>query len=133
MSQQYKVGDVIFIRSDIMYSLYHVGIVFKIEDNYFISQNTPYKVNSFGGSVSSMPLEDWLSDREILDIVSTGISSEYIMNASYEMRFRKYDVLRFNCEHYISIIENGKGMSTQVNRWFWIVVIILAAISGKRL
>lgn len=133
MKQSYEVGDIIFIRSDIMQSLQHVGIVFVMDGKYYISHNTPYEINVFGGSVSYKPLDQWLQGREVLAIVNTNISSEQIIKATYEMRFRKYDLLKFNCEHYISIIENGKGISSQVNRWILVVVIIAATIAGKRL
>jgi hypothetical protein len=132
MSQQYKSGDVIIIRSDVMSSLQHSGIVFELEGKYFVSHNTPYEVNNFGGSVCSKSLEGWLEGREVLEIVSTGISSVEIMNASYQMRFKKYDLLLFNCEHYVSIIESGQAVSVQVNRWLWIVIILMVSIRDKK-
>lgn len=125
---KYNTGDVIVLKSNIVPLIQHYGIVLNENGQSFIHHNTPGIKNEFGGSVRIVKLSEWLKDREIIDVISTNVSGYRIQTVTEELKYKPFNAITFNCEHFMNIIVYGKSSSRQLQSasWFGVWALILA-------
>jgi len=120
-------GDVVKVKSEFLPIISHYGIISRETDDFMVYHNDPDKFNFLGGNIVSEKFEDWIKGKEIITVYNTGISKEEILKWVNENKYKKYDVLKFNCEHFITNIKNKNGISPQVFLWSGIAISILIA------
>lgn len=112
-----KTGDIIYAKVIKFPLIAHIGIVIAENDSVVVYHNTPKGLNKIGGSIHINKIDDWLKTREILSITHSDMTMEYIKSLSKENMPRKFDLLKFNCEHYVYLLKDGKPKSPQLWRW----------------
>jgi hypothetical protein len=116
-----KTGDFIKARVIKLPLISHYGIVVVDGDNVMVYHNTPKKYNHLGGSIMCHNIDIWLKSREIISIINTDMTAEYIKNLTDMNIKKKFNLFNFNCEHYAFLLKDGKPKSPQL--WRWIVAV----------
>lgn len=128
MEKRLQAGTI--IKSEALPSGRHFGIVIidKSSKKYVI-HNTPYKTNIFGGSVIIEELENYLKEQRILETQKTNLDQELILHYYERNKYKKFNIITFNCESFINKIQYGDGMSNQVRTTGLIVLGALTALN----
>jgi len=113
----FKTGDFITARVKFVPVLFHRGIVVVDDDCVYIYHNSPKLKNDFGGSVVRENIEDWLKTRDIISIVPTDMTKEYIEQTSLSLAEYPFDIASFNCEHFAFYLKDGSLKSPQLTIW----------------
>ena len=119
-----KTGDVLKAKSEFLPFIYHYVIVKRTDDEFVIFHNDPHKTNLNGGNIIREDFVEWISGKEIVEVIETSINEITISNIVKELKESKFDVLKFNCEHFVSKLNLQRPISPQILNW----TIILAAI-----
>jgi hypothetical protein len=120
-----KTGDIIYARVIKFPIIAHIGIVIVENDSVVVYHNTPKGFNSIGGSILINTFDDWIKTRTILSITPSDITADSIKQLTNENLKRKFDLIRFNCEHYVYLLKDGKPKSPQLWRWLIATAAIL--------
>jgi hypothetical protein len=109
---KYQSGQLIRSEVDSFPMLKHFGVIY-VEDNgqVKVMHNTP---TTGGTEITSM--EDFTSDRTVVDITNSPLM--YLSNNELKERYLNcsgnFDVVRYNCEHFIDCMHGRKYGSEQV-------------------
>lgn len=122
-----QTGDMVKTKS-IYPFIYHYGIVLREEGGLFVYHNDPDQKNHAGGNIIREPFDEWIQDREIVDVTKTKIDAETIEKGVRELKQMRYDLLSFNCEHFITRFKDARPNSGQVVDWAFSAAIITFAI-----
>lgn len=112
--QDIKTGDVLSASGTTVPFISHVGIVVIDNEGIFVYHVTPDLLNGFGGSLVRENLFAWLTPRRNIKVRSTGISADRIKQVFEELKYNKYNVFTFNCEHFVKYATEGMTGSKQV-------------------
>ncbi len=125
---RYKTGDIIKGSINKYPFIYHYGIVLIKDDQVMILHNTPNAKNKLGGNVQFDELPDWLKTRKIANVQRTGISEERIIKYAEKYKARPFNLISFNCEHFIFEIRDGRAHSPQVTETIWNIITVIMVI-----
>ena len=116
-------GDLIKVKSESLPIIYHYGIIERNGNDIFIIHNHPNSINSKGGNVCKEHLSKFIKGRDIFSVEKTNLKSTEI-NEIYEyLKAYKYDLINFNCEHFVNVVKGKKYVSSQVFRWTSLAII----------
>jgi hypothetical protein len=121
----FNTGDILVSVLDEMPYFYHASVVLVDDDKTYVCDNSPLHVNVSGGSICTKPLDKWIQNREVITIQPSSITQPQIETALIKLKKQKYNLLHFNCEHFISYIKYGYTKSPQV---FWIGISLVTFI-----
>ena len=137
---EYRTGDIIKARMDRYPFIFHYGIVVVINGKVNIIHNTPDEKNEYGGNIVCYTPEKFFSTRQLISIQHTKISKERILKVVEQNKSRPFNLLTFNCEHFIYEIKDGIPSSPQVRYWLFnivgfllIITTLLNKVKAKRL
>lgn len=125
-----QTGDIIKASVVNIPLIYHRGIVVREEKGVYVWHNCPKCYNTSGGSIVKVELEKWLYSRDIISVSKTNLTKgEIEHNASFYLS-EKFDLLKFNCEHFTSAVSTGIKRSQQICTWkkVSIAVLLLAVL-----
>jgi hypothetical protein len=117
MALAYETGDLLTAEVDIFPFITHKGLVVVDNEIPYVWHNTPVKKNGYGGSVIKEPLAEWLSTRKVTAVEKTNLDKEHIEGMSLSMKEKAFDLLDFNCEHFVYIIKDNEHKSPQLKFW----------------
>jgi len=117
----YNDGDLIVARVNSMPLIYHLGIFADVDGVPCVWHNSPDNTNSFGGSVLCDPLNVFLQSRQIVGIVPTKINSKLINDRIPQLAMVKFDLLNYNCEHFVNDMIGEPKLSPQVQTWLLVI------------
>ena len=80
----------------------------------FVYHNTPVEINSLGGNVVKQNIKEYEETREIFSIKRTSLTKEHIEQSANDLAHKKFDLLMFNCEHFVNFASSKKYVSGQV-------------------
>jgi len=113
----FNTGDVIKASVKAFPLLFHYGIVTLEYDEIFVHHNTPTQKNVSGGNVIKEPLANFLKSRTVSKVIPTGHSCNFINETSQSLAKRRFNLLSFNCEHFIFIFFCTPPRSPQLFLW----------------
>ena len=97
-----NTGDIIKATASRNWFLNHRAIVVVECGKIYLSHNTPMYQNNFGGNVIVQSMDDFLNDgRKILKVEKSHLSYEDIYCYNERVRFKKFNLMNFNCEQYV--------------------------------
>jgi hypothetical protein len=114
-----RTGDIIYARVIKFPLIAHIGIVIVENDSVVVYHNTPKGFNKIGGSIHINTIDEWIKTRTILSITQSDMTADYIKHLTKENMQRKFDLFKFNCEHYAYLLKDGKPKSPQL--WKWLI------------
>ncbi len=115
--REYHTGDILTARVRSLPFIFHQGIIVNEGSGILVYHNTPRFSNEKGGNVVTENIDDWLKTREVVNVEPTNMTADYIRSTSEERANMKFDLLSFNCEHYVSLLKTGKLRSPQLLKW----------------
>lgn len=121
-----KTGDIIKITAKSNPLIFHYGIIELNSEGLFIIHTHPDKVNAKGGNTVREPFEKLMKGRSIISVEKTNLKKEDLDKLYQELEKYKYDIVNFNCEHFINFAKNKNYVSPQILRWTSIGLIGLA-------
>ncbi len=121
-----KTGDLIKITAPINPFIFHYGIVEKNSEGLFIIHTHPDKINSKGGNTVKEPFEKLMKGRDVISVEKTNLKTEDIEKLYQELKKYKYDIVNFNCEHFVNFAKNKNYVSPQILRITSVLLIGLA-------
>lgn len=104
----FREGDIL-ITNCINYPLIlcnHFGIVVVVDGKYCIFNNTPSRVNKFGGNIVCQPISDFLNNRKVIRTIHTNITTSQVERYVKQNPSRKWS-LGYNCNTFIKEIQNA--------------------------
>ena len=114
---KYRNGDYIISKIKSNPLLTHAGLVVIEKGEVFVYHNTPVEINSLGGNVVKQNIKEYEETREIFSIKRTSLTKEHIEQSANDLAHKKFDLLMFNCEHFVYFIKNGEYISPQIAKW----------------
>lgn len=119
-------GDVIKTQGSAVFPLVlHHGVVLQDGSNTFVMHNTPDK----GGAVIE-PLPSFLETRRIVSITPSHLNN--LSNTELINRFKtsagRFDLISYNCEHFVERMLGRKIQSTQLVFWAVVILVITFAL-----
>jgi hypothetical protein len=128
MAAAYETGDLLTAEVDIFPFITHKGLVVIDNGVAYVWHNTPTKQNKHGGSIVKEPLQDWLKSRKVVAVEKTNLDKNHIEGMSVAMKEKPFDLLNFNCEHYVYIIRDNESKSPQLRFWGMVAASTIATI-----
>lgn len=122
-----KTGDIVKVKSEKLPIIYHYGIVIKDDVEFSILHNDPDKINKSGGNIIKETLKDWIKNKEIVEVSSTNANKDEIYAIAENLKKLKYDLIHFNCEHFVNFVNKQKNVSPQVLNWLLVLSSITIA------
>tara|TARA_R100000951_G_scaffold106917_1_gene101830 strand:- start:741 stop:1130 length:390 start_codon:yes stop_codon:yes gene_type:complete len=126
----YKSGEIIKTIGHQFLGLtyiYHYGIILVEGDQVYVLHNGRER-----GAIKD-PIEEFLKDREIHSISHSNL--EILSNKEILLRFEhcksNWDVLNFNCEHFIDCMTNRNRNSEQLLKFIVFSTIVILLIKVK--
>jgi len=114
----YLTGDIITTTASSNPLLLHKAIIIMEGAEPFVLHNSPMLVNVAGGSVGYESLKDFEADgRKVLRVEHTNLSKEHILAAGESVAREKFHITSFNCEQFVSYVQNGNFHSPQMEKW----------------
>lgn len=94
-----KTGDVITASGEDFGAVEHVGI-------YYVDYKGVERVahNIPGSGVTVDTFLDFVTKRKPVSVESTGVGLDTILRRISELSERKYNVLTFNCYHFVELV-----------------------------
>lgn len=114
---KYRNGDYIVSRIKSNPLLTHSGLVVIEKGEVFVYHNTPVEINAIGGNVVKQSIKEYEETRDVISIQRTSLTKEQIEQASNDLAHKKFDIVMFNCEHFVYFIKKGKFISPQMAKW----------------
>jgi len=105
--KRFNEGDIL-VTNCINYPLFlcnHFGIVVKVNGKYCVVNNTPSRVNKYGGNIVCQPIHDFLKERKVLNVVKTKITLKQVEDYIKKYPNRKW-TLGYNCKTFIDDIKS---------------------------
>lgn len=124
----YKTGDILKATVNSLPIIIHWGVVSVEGDQTFVYHNTPMDTNVVGGSVIHEPLENWLQERTVIAVIPSTLTSKQIQNYANSKAYEQFDLVNFNCEHFISEITTGESWSPQLVFLTVSIVVVLVVL-----
>lgn len=124
----YKTGDILKASVNSLPIIIHWGIVSVEGSEILVYHNTPMETNVVGGSVVHEPLNDWLSERTVVDVIPSALTTKQIQNYANSVAYQPFDLVNFNCEHFISEITTGESYSPQLVFLTVAIVVVLVVV-----
>ncbi|MDQ6482347.1 hypothetical protein [Dyadobacter sp. LHD-138] len=116
--QNLKTGSIIIGTSEILPFIQHVGVILvNSPNNILVYHNSPTKTNPFGGSVIAEPLKEWIAVRSVIEVKETMLSKAEIEQGYENMKYLKFNLLNFNCEHFVTGLVYHEPSSKQLQFW----------------
>ena len=107
--------------------IYHYGIILVEGDEVYVLHNGRER-----GAVKE-PIEKFLKNREIDSILPSNL--EKLSNKDILLRFEhcksNWDVLNFNCEHFVDCMTNRNKNSQQLLKFIVFSTIVILLIKSK--
>lgn len=103
---KFSEGDIL-VTNCINYPLFlcnHFGIIVIVNGRYCVVNNTPSRVNKFGGNIVCQPINDFLKDRNVIRVIHTDINTRKVENYIKKYPNRKW-TLGYNCKTFIDEIK----------------------------
>lgn len=126
----YKSGDIIKTKGQQVLGftyIYHYGVVLVENDDVYVLHNGREK-----GAVKET-IDVFLENREIHSIKSSNLNK--LSNRDIILRFEhcksSWDVLNFNCEHFVDCMTNSNRNSEQLLKYIIFTTIIILLIKKK--
>lgn len=126
---EFKTGDIIKASMNKYPFIYHYGIVINIKGEVRIVHNYPNEKNKYGGSVLICTPEKFFATCKFIQIQRTNTSKERILNIVERYKARPFNLLVFNCEHFVFEIRDGTPSSPQVRQWIYNIISFLVIIT----
>lgn len=127
----YRSGQVLKASVNNRPFIYHYGIVVVDANNKAkVLHNTPEN------SSITEELDDWILTRKIVSVNDTNLvnlCNEVIINRFNTVCKGQYNLINYNCEHFIDCMLSKKHQSEQLRKWVvGIAVAILLFLYYKR-
>lgn len=122
-----KTGDIVKVKSEKLPIIYHYGIVINDDVEFSILHNDPDKINKTGGNIIKEPLQKWINNKEIVEVTSTNANKDEIYTIAEKLKKLKYDLIYFNCEHFVNFVNKQKNGSPQIINWLLVISFITIA------
>lgn len=129
-----RIGDKISFFFGLGHALKHVGVCagfHPVSGEPLVAHNS----QRFGG-VRMSPISEFSEGRKVkVYPQSTPRSPETIQQRIRELLGKPYNVLSFNCEHFVSEVQQGRARSPQLALWFGAVLIggaVALVLSSRR-
>lgn len=122
-------GDIIKARVNSLPIVYHYGIV--IDDkgsDILIIHNTPNKKNEVGGGINIDTLSNWTLTRTIVSKQASKSSKESISRIVKLNASKPFNLINWNCEHFVFLAAFNEKKSPQLTGFIWLVLFILLGI-----
>jgi len=107
--------------------MFHYGVILVEDDEVYVLHNARER-----GAVKET-LDKFLKDREIYEILPSNL--EQLSNKDILLRFEhcksRWDVLNFNCEHFVDCMTNRNRNSEQLLKFIVFSTIIILLIKSK--
>lgn len=126
MIKRLRTGDIVRARVKTKPFIFHVGIVVEEDDGVYVWHNIPDEYNSDGGNVVKCSIDDYLANRIITYVVSTGLAKEQIEQAAQSLSHEKFSWWRNNCECFVNEVRYGFKSSPQQTWWIFAVGVVSA-------
>jgi len=111
MLHKLNEGDVIYTSCKDFELCYHLGIVYNENGKKLIFHNSPENINKYGGSVICESYENFIKDREVINVVPTVAKNKDIIFCSNRNKYEVWDTFFFNCEDFVAEVVEGKRQS----------------------
>ncbi len=129
---QLKTGDLVKVKSEKTAFIYHYGIVIRENNDFYIYHNDPDRKNKVGGNIIKDNFLEWVKGREIVEVTSMNIDNTNIEEIVDQLKHYKYDLIYFNCEHFVNLVRKTKNQSPQIMKWtLGIVIITILVVAFK--
>ncbi len=126
---EYKTGDIITARVKNHRWLFHKAIVVRINDRtVLLLHNSPNSKNEYGGNLLIDTPEDFYKSREFVYLEHTNLTVSEIFRYYHEMKRKAFNLLFYNCEHFVSMIAYNVKKSEQLRYWFTVLIFIACII-----
>lgn len=120
---QYRTGDIITAKVNSKPLLWHQAIAVQINDGIYFLHNSPNRKNEFGGNLLIDTPEDFYKTRTFTSAKHTDLTANDILQEYERLKHKKFNLLLYNCEHFVSIVTVNKRKSWQLR--FWTILILL--------
>lgn len=97
----------------------HVGILIYNDGKPTVYHNTAIKKNEYGGNIVAMPLEEFLAIGDLISTTPTKVDPIFVRKHAFNLRFKKYSALFYNCEDFINELVTGSKGSGQRRKWIF--------------
>ncbi len=91
----------------------HAGILIIENDLPVVYHNISSEKNDYGGNIIISSLEDFFRKGEFISYKNTSIKSKDVKRYYHNNIHRRYHLIKYNCEDFISEITTGKKGSNQ--------------------
>jgi hypothetical protein len=123
----FKTGDIIKTTCHIP-MCFHLAVIYVIDDKVYVFNNAPSKSNVFGGNIVFQPIEEFLSDRRLIETYSSPLTERDILNYTNTNKKRKWDDINYNCETYVNEMMGKDKTTTQLGKGLLALAVLCAAI-----
>jgi hypothetical protein len=131
--QNIKTGDILTASVKSLPFILHKGVAVNKNNVITIYHNTPMYSNTFGGNIVSENINDWLKSRKIVHIKNSLISEKKLNEFLELNKYKKFNIMTFNCEHFVNLVKIGKSKSEQLRLWgILFTLIFLPKITQNR-
>jgi len=128
----YITGDIIKASINKIPFVYHYGIVLETDGIIQIVHNSPNEKNKYGGNILLSSPKEFFQTRKLIQVERTGIDKETIKSKVERFKTHSFNLISFNCEHFIfSIRDNSLHSPQLLNSIRVIATILMLAYSIK--
>lgn len=123
-SDNFKNGQLIKASVNKYPFIKHYGLIYLTNEisKVYVMHNTPNR-----GPVIDT-LNDFKRNRTIISrtdtVLTDKVSSDFILNKFSKVEQKKFNLLTFNCEHFIDYMLDNKMRSEQLTSWFFLITIL---------
>lgn len=121
----YHTGDIITAKVLTRPLLWHKAIALCLPDGIFFLHNTPNGQNDYGGNLLIDTPDDFFRTRRLTSVEHTDITEDYLLEQYEELKPLKFNLLLYNCEHFVTLVQNKKKKSIQLRVWAAVLITII--------
>jgi len=128
---KFETGDLIKARVKKWPFIFTYGFVVLDNGRPTVWHNTPNEKNEAGGNIVVHDLDTWTRSRTIVSVKKTNVSESRIREVSNDKINKPFNLLTWNCEHYVFLIRDKAHRSPQLSAFIWYAGILLFILTTK--
>lgn len=114
--------------------IFHEGIACRNNTGQtYIVHNTPFNLNEYGGSLFIDPFSEFTKTRTIIYKSKTHLTDSQVLEAYNAGKYRKFDLLTNNCEHFVTKTRTGYAYSPQLIFWCFALLFLVVYFKNRKL